>query len=176
MTSWARPSARLLKAKPLQALYPIRSEVEALAYNLLFRCFRDHTLSPPIWDTSTCSQKQNRQLQPRTPEPFFARSGGPTRTRLGERHPLHRGQPAIEAWARLKSFPPKTGARTQPTASAATQAGTSTALRSNATHASTTDRKTRRLRNGKGKEVAVTSATGVTGSAAATELLPWQQT
>ena len=60
----------------LQALYTIRSAallVEALDYNLLFRWFLDLNLLDPVWDNSTFSQNQNRLLQHRTAELFFAR-------------------------------------------------------------------------------------------------------
>ena len=60
----------------LQARYTIRSEallVEALDYNLRFRWFLDLNLLDPVWDNSTFSQNQNRLLQHRTAELFFAR-------------------------------------------------------------------------------------------------------
>jgi len=57
------PPERLLKAKVLQALYTIRSEVllvEALDYNLLFRWFLDLNLLEPVWDNSTFTKNQAR--------------------------------------------------------------------------------------------------------------------
>ena len=59
------PPERLLKAKVLQALYTIRSEVllvEALDYNLLFRWFLDLNLLEPVWDNSTFTKNQDRQI------------------------------------------------------------------------------------------------------------------
>jgi hypothetical protein len=70
------PRERLLKAKVLQAFYTIRSEarlVEAFDYNLLFRWFLDLNLLDPIWDNSSFRQNQNRLLQHRAAELFFAR-------------------------------------------------------------------------------------------------------
>src|ERR1051326_5128918 len=70
------PPERLLKAKMLQALYTIRSEImliESLEYNLLFRWFLDLNLMEPIWDNSTFSKNQERLLEHRTAEIFFAR-------------------------------------------------------------------------------------------------------
>jgi hypothetical protein len=101
----------------------------------------------------------------------------------------------IDAWASLKSFQPKTGAK-PPTGGAASNPSVDFhgERRSNATHESITDREARLLRKGKGQEAKlcfglhalmenrhglcvqteVTSATGVTETAAATELLARQ--
>ena len=101
----------------------------------------------------------------------------------------------IDAWASLKSFQPKTGAQ-PPTDGDASNHSVDFhgERRSNATHESTTDREARLLRKGQGKEAKlcfglhalmenrhglcvqaeVTSATGVTETAAATELLARQ--
>jgi transposase len=193
------PPERLLKAKLLQALYTIRSEVllvEALDYNLLFRWFLDLNLLDPIWDNSTFSQNQTRLLQHRTAELFFARIVGLAREHgwVSEAHFTVDGT-LIDAWASLKSFQPKTGPK-PPTDGDASNPSVDFhgERRSNATHASTTDREARLLRKGQGKEAKlcfglhalmenrhglcvqaeVTSATGVTETAAATELLARQ--
>jgi len=193
------PPERLLKAKVLQALYTLRSEVllvEALDYNLLFRWFLDLNLLDPIWDNSTFSQNQNRLLQHRTAELFFARIVGLAREHgwVSDAHFTVDGT-LIDAWASLKSFQPKTGTK-PPTAG---DPGNPSVdfhgqRRSNATHESTTDREARLLRKSQGKEAKlcfglhalmenrhglcvqaeVTSATGVTETAAATELLARQ--
>lgn len=193
------PPERLLKAKVLQALYTIRSEallVEALDYNLLFRWFLDLNLLDPVWDNSTFSQNQTRLLQHRTAELFFARIVGLAREHgwVSEAHFTVDGT-LIDAWASLKSFQPKTGIK-PPTDGDASNPSVDFhgERRSNATHESTTDAEARLLRKGKGKEAKlcfglhalmenrhglclqaqVTSATGVTETAAATELLARQ--
>ncbi len=57
----------------------------------------------------------------------------------------------IEAWASMKSFRPKDGSGT-PLGAGETASGTSTAHRSNDTHASTTDPDAPLCRKGSGKE------------------------
>ncbi len=193
------PPERLLKAKLLQALYTLRSEVllvEALDYNLLFRWFLDLNLLDPIWDNSTFSQNQNRLLQHRTAELFFARIVGLAREHgwVSDAHFTVDGT-LIDAWASLKSFQPKTGTK-PPTDGGASNPSVDFhgERRRNATHASPTDREARLLRKGQGKEAKlcfglhalmenrhglcvqaeVTSATGVTETAAATDLLARQ--
>lgn len=170
------PPECLLKAKVLQALYAIRSEVllvEALDHNLHFRWFLDFNLLDPVEDHCTFSENQTRLLQHRSAELFFARIVGPAREHgwVSDAHFTVDGT-LIDAFASLKSFQPNTGAK-PPTDG---DAGNPTVdfhgeRRSNATHESTTDREARLLRKAKGKEAEVTSATGAMETAAATELL-----
>lgn len=151
------PPERLLKAKVLQALYPIRSEVllvEALDYSLLFRWFLDLNLLNPIWDNSTFSQNQTRLLQHRTAELFFARTVG-----LAREHgwvsdaPFTVDGTLIDAWASLKSFQPKTGPKPPTDGDAGNPCmDFHGERRRNATHESTTDPEARLLRKGQGKE------------------------
>ncbi len=193
------PPERLPKANVLQALHTIRPErplVEALDYNLLFRWFLDLNLLDPIWDNSTFSQNQHRLLQHRTAELFFARIVALAREHgwVSDAHLTVDGT-LIDAWASRKSFQPKTGEKSptdgDPGNPSVDFHGQS---RSNATHQSTTDPEAQLLRKAKGKEAKlcfglhalvehrhglcvraqVTSAAGVTETAAATELLARQ--
>ena len=109
------PPERRLKAKVLQARYPIRSEVllvEALDYNLLFRWFLDLNLLDRVWDNSPFSQNQNRLLQPRPAELFFARLVALAREHgwVSAAHFPVAGT-LLAAWASRKRFQPKTGAK-----------------------------------------------------------------
>ena len=157
---WGRPSIppeRLLKAKVLQALYTIRSEnllVESLHYNLLFRWFLDLNMTDPIWDNSTFSKNQQRLLQHRTADLFFAAVVELARSYgwVSDEHFTVDGT-LIEAWASLKSFQP-TG---QPADPKKDDPGNPTVdfkgqKRSNQTHESQTDPEAKLMRKGAGKE------------------------
>jgi transposase len=151
------PPERLLKAKLLQALYTIRSEillVESLHYNLLFRWFLDLNLTDAIWDNSTFSKNQERLLQHKVAEMFFgcivelAHENG----WVSDEHFTVDGT-LIEAWASLKSFQPKS----EPCDPKDNDPGNTDVdfkgqKRSNATHQSTTDPEAQLMRKGKGKE------------------------
>lgn len=157
---WGRPSIppeRLLKAKLVQALYTIRSEnllVESLHYNLLFRWFLDLNMTDPIWDNSTFSKNQQRLLQHRTADLFFASVIELARSHgwVSDEHFTVDGT-LIEAWASLKSFQPKG----QPVAPRNDDRGNPTVdfkgqKRSNQTHESQTDPDAKLMRKGAGKE------------------------
>jgi transposase len=193
------PPERLLKAKVLQALYTIRSEsllVEALDYNLLFRWFLDFNLLDPVWDNSTFSKNQDRLLAHRVAEVFFARVVALARDHgwASDAHFTVDGT-LIDAWASLKSFQPKAGPK-DPQDGDPGNPGVDFhgQTRTNATHASTTDTEAQLARKGRGKEARlcfglhalmenrhglcvqalVSTAHGVTESAAATELVARQ--
>jgi transposase len=193
------PPERLLKAKMLQALYTIRSEnllIEALEYNLLFRWFLDLSLMDPIWDNSTFTKNQDRLLQHRTAELFFARLVGLAKEHgwVSDEHFTVDGT-LIDAWASLKSFQPVQG----PKGSNDGDPGNPNVdfhgqRRSNTTHRSTTDAEAQLARRGRRKEARlcfglhalmenrhglcvqaeITTAHGTTESTAATELLARQ--
>jgi len=151
------PPERLLKAKVLQALYTIRSEtllVESLHYNLLFRWFLDLNMTDPIWDHSTFSKNQERLLQHRTADLFFACVVGLAQEHgwVSDEHFSVDGT-LIQAWASLKSFAPKDGAAHKtdddpgnPSVDFKGQ------KRGNATHQSTTDPQAQLMRKGAGRE------------------------
>lgn len=193
------PPERLLKAKVLQALYTIRSEVllvEALDYNLLFRWFLDLNLLEPVWDNSTFTKNQDRLLRHQVAELFFARVVMLAREHgwASDAHFTVDGT-LIDAWASLKSFQPKSGPKDpqdgdpgNPSVDFHGQ------QRRNATHQSITDAEAQLARKGRGKEARlcfglhalmenrnglcvqalITTAHGVTESTAATELLARQ--
>jgi len=193
------PPERLLKAKMLQALYTIRSEImliESLEYNLLFRWFLDLNLMEPIWDNSTFSKNQERLLEHRTAEIFFARIVALAKEHgwVSDEHFTVDGT-LIDAWASLKSFQPKAGPK-DPTDS---DSGNPSVdfhgqKRSNLTHESATDPQAQLARKGRGKEARlcyglhalmenrnglcvqaeITTAYGTSESTAATELMARQ--
>lgn len=193
------PPERLLRAKVLQALYSIRSEVllvEALDYNLLFRWFLDLNLLEPVWDNSTFTKNQDRLLRHRVAELFFARVVNLAREQgwASDAHFTVDGT-LIDAWASLKSFQPRSGPE-DPQDGDPGNPGVDFhgQKRSNLTHQSTTDAEAQLARKGRGKEARlcfglhalmenrhglcvqalVSTAHGVTESAAAAELLARQ--
>lgn len=193
------PPERLLKAKVLQALYTIRSEVllvEALDYNLLFRWFLDLNLLEPVWDNSTFTKNQDRLLAHQTAELFFARVVALAREHgwASDAHFTVDGT-LIDAWASLKSFQPKAGPNDPKDGDPGNPAvDFHGQKRSNLTHQSTTDAEAQLARKGRGKEARlcfglhalmenrnglcvqalIRTAHGVTESTAATELLARQ--
>lgn len=187
------PPERLLKAKVLQALYTIRSEVllvEALDYNLLFRWFLDLNLLEPVWDNSTFTKNQDRLLRHRVAELFFARVVTLAREQgwASDAHFTVDGT-LIDAWASLKSFQPRTGPKDPQDGDPGVDFRGQ--QRSNATHQSATDAEAQLARKGRGKEARlcfglhalmenrnglcvqalISTAHGMTESTAATELL-----
>ncbi len=193
------PPERLLKAKVLQALYTVRSEkllVEALDYNLLFRWFLDFNLMEPVWDNSTFTKNQQRLLEHRVAELFFAQVVAMAREHgwTSDAHFTVDGT-LIDAWASLKSFQPKDGPKNPSDGDPGNPlVDFHGQKRSNTTHQSSTDPESRLARKGRGKEAKlcfglhalmenrnglcvqalVTTAHGVTESTAATELLARQ--
>jgi transposase len=193
------PPERLLKAKVLQALYTVRSEIlliEMLEYNLLFRWFLDLNLMDPIWDNSSFTKNQDRLLHHQTAELFFARIVALAKEHgwVSDEHFTVDGT-LIDAWASLKSFQPKTGPK-NPTDGDGGNLSVDFhgERRSNQTHQSTTDAEAQLARKGRGKEARlcfglhalmenrhglcvqaqITTAHGTTESTAATELLARQ--
>lgn len=151
------PPERLLKAKLLQALFTVRSEValvEAVEYNLLFRWFLDLNFTDPTWDNSTFTKNQQRLLEHEVAQRFFDRVVGLATEHgwVSDAHFTVDGS-LIEAWASLKSLAPKGGPRPpndgdpgNPSVDFRGQ------KRANDTHQSTTDPQARLARKGRGKE------------------------
>ena len=76
------PPERLLKAKGLPALHPIRSAnllMEALDHNRLFRWGLDLHLLDPLRDHSTFAKNPDRLLAHPVAAVCFTRAGGPER-------------------------------------------------------------------------------------------------
>jgi transposase len=183
-----RPSIapeRLLRAALIQILFSIRSErqlMEQMHYNLLFRWFVGLGIDDPVWVPTVFTKNRDRLLNTDIARQFLAailahRDVAPL---LSDEHFSVDGT-LIEAWASMKSFQPKAGAKgSEPPAGsggpgeaiaeaqaceAAASAETPAAdngrnaevnfhgqKRSNETHASVTDPDARLYRKGEGKE------------------------
>src|SRR5262249_30203400 len=138
------PPEKLLRALLLQVLYSVRSErqlIEQLDYNLLFRWFVGLPMDAPVWDPTVFTKNRERLLQGDIAQAFFTRVLDQARTRalLSAEHFTVDGT-LVAAWARHKSFKPKTAPPEPPP----DDPGNPTVdfrgeRRPNATHASTTD-------------------------------------
>jgi len=196
------PPERLLKALLLIALYSVRSErqlCEQLHYNLLFRFFLDLGMHEPIFDASTFAKNKARLLEADVARHFLAGIVDRAKTaRLISTEHFTVDGTLIEAWASLKSFRPRDeapGDRPPPDDPGNPTVNFRGELRTNQTHASTTDPEARLMRKGAGKEaklvfaghaltenrhglvvdVRVTEATGTAEPEAALEMVDAQQ-
>jgi len=153
------PPEKLIRALVLQVLYSIRSErmlIEQLNYNLLFRWFVGLSMDDEVWDHSTFSKNRDRLLEADIVEKFFRRVRDEAQRQglLSDEHFTVDGT-LIEAWASQKSFKPKEGGPTDPSA---TGGGRNQTVdyrgqkRSNDTHASTTDGDARLAKKSPGAE------------------------
>ena len=143
---------KLIRALLLQVFYSIRSErqlCEQLRYNLLFRWFVGLALDDPIWDHSTFSKNRDRLLEHQVVESFFAEvlRLADSRGLVSKEHFSVDGT-LIQAWASQKSYRPKDGTDDQRPGGGGrnAQADWKGQLRSNDTHASTTDPDARNYR------------------------------
>ena len=153
------PPERLLKALLLIALYSVRSErqlCEQLHYNLLFRFFLGLGMHEPIFDASTFAKNKARLLEADVARHFLAGIVDRAKTaRLISTEHFTVDGTLIEAWASLKSFRPRDeapGDRPPPDDPGNPTVNFRGELRSNQTHASTTDPEARLMRKGAGKE------------------------
>ena len=153
------PPERLLKALLLIALYSVRSErqlCEQLHYNLLFRFFLDLGMHEPIFDASTFAKTKARLLEADVARHFLAGIVDRAKTaRLISTEHFTVDGTLIEAWASLKSFRPRDeapGDRPPPDDPGNPTVNFRGELRTNQTHASTTDPEARLMRKGAGKE------------------------
>ena len=196
------PPERLLKALLLIALYSVRSErqlCEQLHYNLLFRFLLDLGMHEPIFDASTFAKNKARLLEADVARHFLAGIVDRAKTaRLISTEHFTVDGTLIEAWASLKSFRPRDeapGDRPPPDDPGNPTVNFRGELRTNQTHASTTDPEARLMRKGAGKEaklvfaghaltenrhglvvdVRVTEATGTAEPEAALEMVDAQQ-
>jgi len=141
------PPERLLKASVLIALYTVRSErqfCEQLRYNFLFRWFLDMNAVEENFDPTAFTHNRERLVEHEVAKKFFheivhqaKRSG-----LISSEHFTVDGT-LIEAWASLKSFRPKNeepNDRDPPDDKGNPSVNFHGEKRSNATHASTTDR------------------------------------
>jgi len=153
------PPERLLRALLLQCLYSVRSErllMEQLDYNLLFRWFVGLNMDDPVWDFTVFSQNRERLLEADVARAFFEEVGKLAREEglLSDEHFTVDGT-LIEAWVGQKSFKPRLPTDAPPAADS--DPGNPTVdfrgeRRSNATHASTTDKDARLYKKAKGQE------------------------
>ena len=105
------PPEQLLRALVRQGLYSIRSERllrEEIDYSVLFRWFIGLNLDDPIWSHSTFSKNRERLLAGDVAGAFFDAVLGQARAAglLSDEHFTVDGT-QLEAWASLKSFPPR---------------------------------------------------------------------
>lgn len=143
------PPERLLRAALLQVVYSVRSErllMEQLDYNLLFRWFVGLNVDDPVWDHSTFSFNRERLFDEAIAQQFFEHTVLLARMQelVSDEHFSVDGT-LLEAWASHKSFRPKDG-------SGGDGDDFHGDMRSNDTHASTTDPDARLARKGKGRE------------------------
>jgi transposase len=166
-----RPSIapeRLLRAVLLQLLYSIRSErqlVERLEFDMLFRWFVGLSIDEKVFDASTFSKNRDRLLTHEIAQVFLSSLLGLPEVKglLSAEHFSVDGT-MVKAWASMKSFRPKgspdedagegpgTGPGEPPPPGRNREADFRKTKRSNATHASTTDKDARLYRKGAGQE------------------------
>ena len=162
-----RPSIapeRLLRASLLQLLYSIRSErqlVERLEFDMLFRWFVGLSIDEKVFDASTFSKNRDRLLTREIAQEFLSSLIGLPEVKglLSAEHFSVDGT-LLKAWASMKSFRPKNasgedpgnGPSGPPSPGRNGEADFRKTRRSNATHASTTDKDARLYRKGAGQE------------------------
>ena len=153
-----RPSIapeRLLRATLLQLLYTIRSErqlVERIEFDLLFRWFVGLSIDETVFDASTFSKNRDRLLTQEIAQKFLASLIAlPEVMRLLSAEHFSVDGTLLKAWASMKSFQPKDGSGSPPSGRNGETDFRKT-KRSNATHASTTDKDARLFRKAEGQE------------------------
>ena len=157
--SIGRPSIapeKLLRALLLQAFYSVRSErqlMEQLDYNLLFRWFVGLGVDDPVWDVTVFTKNRDRLLEGEVAGKFLRAVLDQPKVKalLSDEHFSVDGT-LIQAWASMKSFRPRDGSGEPPNPGRNGGRDFHGEKRSNATHASTTDREAKLYRKGPGKE------------------------
>jgi transposase len=144
------PPETLLKATVLMAMYSIRSErafCERLNYDLLFKWFLDMRIDQPAFDATTFSKNRQRLLDHDVADEFFAAVVRQAKLRryISSDHFSVDGT-LLQAWASHKSFKPKDGPPSGPSAGRNAEVQWRGQKRSNATYASTTDPEARLYR------------------------------
>ena len=147
------PPERLLRAVLLQLLYSIRSErqlVERLEFDMLFRWFVGLSIDEEVFDASSFSKNRDRLLTHEVAHGFLSSLLGLAEVKrlLSTEHFSVDGT-MLKAWASKKSFRPKSlpsgedpgnGPGDPPQPGRNGEVDFRKTKRSNATHASTTDR------------------------------------
>jgi transposase len=161
-----RPSIapeKLLRAMLLQAFYSVRSErllMERLEFDLLFRWFIGLGIDEPIWDHSTFSKNRDRLLDGAVAARFLSTlMAQPKVKRLLSTDHFSVDGTLVQAWASMKSFKqieghddPGSDDTPPPVSGRNAEADFRGEIRSNATHASTTDPDAKLYRKGPGME------------------------
>jgi transposase len=150
------PPERLLRALLLQAFYGIRSErqmMERLEFDLLFRWFVGLGIDDAAWDQTTFGKNRDRLLAGDVAARLLAEVlADPKIKRLLSTEHFSVDGTLIEAWASMKSFRPKDGSGEPPAPGRNGEHDFHGEVRSNDTHASTTDPDARLLRKSAGQE------------------------
>jgi transposase len=150
------PPERLLRAMMLQLLYTIRSErqlVERVEFDILFRWFVGLSIDDKVFDASTFSKNRDRLLTHDVAQHFLSSLIGlPQVKRLLSAEHFSVDGTLLKAWASMKSFQPKDGSDEPPTSGRNADADFRKTKRSNATHASKTDRDARLYKKADGQE------------------------
>ena len=150
------PPERLLRAMMLQLLYTIRSErqlVERLEFDILFRWFVGLSIDDKAFDASSFSKNRDRLLTHEIAQGFLSSLIGlPEVKRLMSAEHFSVDGTLLKAWASMKSFKPKDGSGEPPSLGRNAEADFRKTKRSNATHASTTDKDARLYKKGDGQE------------------------
>src|ERR1700685_1331280 len=163
------PPERLLRASLLQLLFSLRSErqlVERLEFDMLFRWFVGLMIDEKVFDASTFSKNRDRLLTHEIGQEFLSSLLGLAEVKglLSAEHFSGDGT-MLKAWASMKSFRPKnsrpknasgegpgSGPGDPPQPGRNGEVDFRKTKRSNATHASTTDKDARLYRKGAGQE------------------------
>ena len=145
------PPEQLLSALLLQVFYGIRSErqlMEQLDYNLLYRWFVGLAPDDPVWNATTFTKNRERLQQGDVFQKFMTKllNHRQVKPLLSDEHFSVDGT-LIEAWASQKSFRAKDGSDNE-----GDGGDFRGQKRSNVTHASTTDPKSRLYRKAAGRE------------------------
>src|ERR1700728_4705274 len=158
------PPERLLRAMLLQLLYSIRSErqlVERLEFEMLFRWFVGLMIDEKAFDASTFSKNRDRLLTHEIGQEFLSSLLGLAEVKgLVSAERFSVDGTMLKAWASMKSFRPKgasdegpgSGPGDPPQPGRNGEVDFRKTKRSNATHASTTDKDARLYRKGAGQE------------------------
>jgi transposase len=157
------PPERLLRAVLLQLLYSLRSErqlVERLEFDMLFRWFVGLSIDEKVFDASTFSKNRDRLLTHEIAQEFLSSLLALPEVKglLSAEHFSVDGT-LLKAWASMKSFRPKGSSDEgpgngpgEPPPGRNGEVDFRNIKRSNATHASTTDKDARLYRKGAGQE------------------------
>jgi transposase len=145
----------LLRALLLQAFFSVRSErqlMQQVTYNMLFRWFIGLAMDAPVWDVTVFTKNRDRLLEGEIARGFLVSLlADPQVTPLLSSEHFSVDGTLIEAWASMKSFRPKDGSGEPPAPGRNAERDFHGEKRSNATHASTTDRDARLFRKSSGQ-------------------------